>query len=135
MADEEKMQQKYMQFQMLQQQMEQINGHLEQLNQKNAELEISINAVKELGKTKVNNEFLAPIADGVFLKGELKDNQKLIVNVGSDVTVEKNVTEVAELLEKQKESLTENMAHADLLMKEMSSQAMKLYQEIEKDVE
>ncbi len=130
-TNEEQIQQKYMQFQMLQQQLEQISQHLELLNQQNAELDISINAVKELGETKVDNELLAPIADGIFLKGELKDNQKLVVNVGSNTTVEKSVPEVVDLLKKQKEDISKKMVEADAMMQEFSQQAMQLYQEVE----
>ena len=134
-ANEEEIQQKYMQFQMMQQQLEQISQHLELLNQQNAELDISINAVKELGETEVNNELLAPIADGIFFKGELKDNKKLVVNVGSNTTVEKSIPEVIKLLENQKEDLSKKMVEADALMQEFSQQAMKLYQEVEESAQ
>jgi len=133
-ANEEQIQQKYMQFQTLQQQLEQISQHLELLNQQNAELDISINAVKELSETKIDNELLAPIADGIFFKCVLKDNQKLIVNVGSDTTVEKSVPEVVKLLEDQKKDVSKRMVEADAMMQEFSQQAMQLYQEVEEGV-
>jgi len=131
MVNEEEIQQKYMQFQALQQQLEQISQHLELLNQQNAELDISINAVKELSDTKVNNELLAPIADGIFFKGVLKDNQKLVVNVGSDTTVEKTIPEVVKLLEDQKKDISKRMIETDSMMQDLSQQAMQLYQEVE----
>ena len=134
MVNEEEIQQKYMQFQAMQQQLEQISQHLELLNQQNDELDISINAVKELGNTKVDNELLAPIADGIFFKGVLKDNQKLIVNVGSDTTVEKTVPEVVKLLEEQKKDVSKRMIEVDAMMQDMSLQAMQLYQEVEESV-
>jgi prefoldin alpha subunit len=133
MVNEEQIQQKYMQFQAMQQQLEQISQHLELLNQQNDELDISINAVKELGNTKVDNELLAPIADGIFFKGVLKDNQKLIVNVGSDTTVEKTVPEVVKLLEEQKKDVSKRMIEVDAMMQDMSLQAMQLYQEVEEE--
>ncbi|MBT4805091.1 prefoldin subunit alpha [Candidatus Woesearchaeota archaeon] len=133
MVNEEEIQQKYMQFQAMQQQLEQISQHLELLNQQNAELDISINAVKELSETKVDNELLAPIADGIFFKGVLKDNQKLVVNVGSDTTVEKSIPEVVKLLEDQKKDVSKRMMEADSMMQDMSLQAMQLYQEVEEE--
>ena len=133
MVNEEEIQQKYMQFQAMQQQLEQISQHLELLNQQNAELDISINAVKELSETKVDYELLAPIADGIFFKGVLKDNQKLVVNVGSDTTVEKSIPEVVKLLEDQKKDVSKRMMEADSMMQDMSLQAMQLYQEVEEE--
>ena len=120
-----------MQFQFLQQQLEQISQHLEMLNQQNAELDISINAVTELGKTKIDNELLAPIADGIFLKGELKDNKKLIINVGMNITVERTVPEVVKLLENQKSQLQLRLIEVEAVRQELANQTMMIYKEIE----
>ncbi len=133
MANEEQIQQKYIEFQELQQQIEQINQHLELLTQQNVEMDISIGALEELEKTKVGNEILAPIANGIFLKAELKDNQKLIVNVGSDTTVEKTIPEVIKLLEEQKVEGNQKIMELDQMLHKLTSQATKLYQEVEKD--
>ena len=131
MSNEEQIKEKYMHFQMLQQQLEQVSQHLEMFNQQSAELDISMNAIKELEKTEKNTELLAPIADGIFLKGKLEDNQKLIVNVGSGTTVEKTIPEVVVLLEKQKQEVSKRLTEADEVMQALSKEAMKLYQEVE----
>lgn len=131
MKNEEQLQQKVLQFQMLQQQLEQVNQHLEMLTQQAAELDISINAVKEIGETKINNEILAPLAGGIFLKAELKENQKLIVNVGSGVTVEKTIPQVVELLQHQQVEISQKIVEADSVLQQLSSQAMKIYQEVQ----
>jgi prefoldin alpha subunit len=131
MADENQMKEKYMQFQMLQQQMEQVSQHLEMFNQQLSELDISINAVKELETAEKDNELLAPIADGIFFKAKLIDNQKLVVNVGSNVTVERTVPEVVVLLKEQKKETSKRMQEADEVMQHISKEAMKIYQEVE----
>ena len=131
MADENQMKEKYMQFQMLQQQMEQVSQHLEMFNQQLAELDISISAVKELETAEKDNELLAPIADGIFFKAKLIDNQKLVVNVGSNVTVERTVPEVVVLLKEQKKETSKRMQEADEVMQHISKEAMKIYQEVE----
>jgi len=131
MAEEEILRKKYMEFQMLQQQMEEISNHAEMLNQQNLELDISINAIKELGKTKLETDLLTPIANGIFIKSSLKDNQKMVVNVGSNTTVEKTVLEVVELLEEQKKDLSERIIEVNNLLGQMNEQAMKIYQEVE----
>lgn len=130
--DKEELQQKYQQFQMLQQQIEQASQQLEMLNQQLIELDISLEAVEELEKTTLNNEVLASIAPGIFVKTSLKENKKLIVNVGANTAAEKTTTEVIELLEKQKEQFEKNVTRADSMLQMMSQQAMQLYQEFEK---
>ena len=115
----------------LQQQMEQVSQHLEMFNQQLAELDVSIGAVKELGEAETENELLAPIADGIFFKGKLMDNQKLVVNVGSSVTVERTIPEVVQLLNQQKEDVGKKMQEADEVMQHLSKEAVKIYQEVE----
>ncbi len=131
---EENWKEKLMEFQMLQQQAEQIAEHIQMLQQKQAELDISINAVKELGSTEAGTEVLAPIANGIFFKADLKDNQKLIVNVGSDTTVEKTVDEVVGLLEKQQEKMKEKVAEAEQVMEQVHGKLTAIY-EIVKEAE
>ena len=135
MAKDEQVQQKYMQFQMIQQQLEEVNQHLGMLNEQSSELDISIEAVKEIAKTKLDNEFLAPVANGIFIKGELKENQKLVVNVGMNTTVEKTIPEVVELLEEQKKDIMGRIIETDSMMMKMNSEAMKLFKEVEEEVQ
>ena len=133
--NEEELKEKYLHFKMLQQHIEQLNGQLELLNQQAAELEISQNAVAEVGKTPVQNEILAAVANGIFIKAKLENNQKFIVNVGSSVTVEKTVEEVIKLLELQIAETAERIIEAEALLQQLSQQAMAVYQEVEKHVQ
>jgi len=89
--NKEELQQKYMQFQMLQQQIEQSSQQVEILNQQLEEINISIEAVEELENVEKDNEVLASIAPGIFVKTALKENQKLLVNVGANTTAEKQL--------------------------------------------
>jgi len=89
----------------------------------------------ELQKTTVNTEILAPIANGIFFKAELKDNQKLTINVGSEVAVEKTIPEVIRLLEEQKEKITEHIAEAETVLQQLHEQGRRLYPESGEAVE
>ncbi|MDP3698413.1 MAG: prefoldin subunit alpha [Nanoarchaeota archaeon] len=129
MAEEKNVEDKYMQLQLLQQQAEQIAEYLEKLQLQQKELDNSLEALTELQKIKVNTEILAPIANGLFLKAELKDNQRLVVNVGAEATVEKTIPEVISLLQEQKEKITENISEAEGVLQELHEQGRRMYQE------
>ncbi len=131
MADEKNIQEKYMQFQMVQQHLEQITEYVEQLQLQQREIGVSIEALKELEKAPPKAEVLAPITNGIFFKAELKDNKNLLVNVGADVTVEKNIPEVIGLLEEQQQKMSEKIAEAERVFQELQTQGLKMYQEIE----
>ena len=127
----EEKQQNYMQFQMLQQQIEQASQQLEAINQAAQEIDISQEALQQLEKTKVDTEVLATICPGIFVKANLKENQKLIVNVGSNTTVEKTVEQVVGMLEEQKKEMQAQAIKADTMLQQLTQQAMKLYEEIQ----
>ncbi|HLD79588.1 MAG TPA: prefoldin subunit alpha [Candidatus Nanoarchaeia archaeon] len=131
MADEKKIEDKYLQLQMLQQQAEQITEYVEKLQMQQKEVDTSIEALTELQKTNLNTEILAPLANGIFLKAELKDNQKLVVNVGADVSTEKTIPEVIQLLEEQKEKIAENLSEAETVLQQLHEHGRKTYPETE----
>ena len=69
------------------------------------------------------------------MKAELKDNQKLIVNIGADVTVEKTIPEVLRLLKEQKEKITENLIEAESVLKELHEHGRRMYLETSEEAE
>ncbi|MEK6937769.1 MAG: prefoldin subunit alpha [Nanoarchaeota archaeon] len=131
MVNQEELQQKYAQFQMIQQQLEEVNRAQESAQEQRAELDISIKAVEEITKTPPGNEFLAPLANGIFLKGQIVDNKKLVVNVGSNVTVERTPAEVIKLLQKQQEETLQQVVEIQAILAELNSEMMKIYQELQ----
>ena len=134
MVTSEEIREKFTEFQTIQQQLEQINQHLEQLQEQLSELEISINAIETIAETPLQNEFLAPIANGIFVKAELANNNTLIVNVGSNVTVEKSIPETVELLKQQQIEISQKAQEATMVIQELSAYAQRLYQEVEQHV-
>ena len=134
-SHEEQIRQKYARFQQLQQHIEQISAQVEQMNQQQEELEISKNAVAELGNTAPDEEILAPIANGIFVKAKLMDTQRFVINVGSNVTVEKSVSEVVDLLQKEQEKMTARITEASAILEQLSEQALRIYKEVEKHVQ
>ena len=128
---EEELQEKYQQFKAIEEQIEQLGQQAEMLNQQNAELEISKRALEELIKTPLKTEILAQVANGVFIRTRLEDNQQLIINVGSNVTVERSVPEVITLLEEQKKEITMHIIEAEAVMQELQAQAKKIYDEVQ----
>lgn len=120
-------QEKYVEFQMLQQQLEKIGEHVSLLQQQEAELDISQKAIAEFGKTSLQNEILVPIADGIFFKAELLENQNFLVHVGSDTVVEHRAENVLQLLEKQQEEIKLRRGEAEIIMQQVQEQMAEIY--------
>jgi len=101
MSDEKQLQQKYMEFQMIEEQLKQISNQVQELDSKLLELEYLKKSLDELAGAKKGSEILAPISPGIFVKAELLDPNDLLVNVGSKTVVGKNIKETKKLLDFQ----------------------------------
>ena len=100
-------QRKYIEIQILEQQIKQIQKNLEILNQQIFELNMISNSLTEIKKTKIGQELLIPLGSGIFIKTELKDNNEILTNVGSDVVVSKTNAETKTFIKSQTEFVTE----------------------------
>lgn len=107
------MQVKYIQAQAMDQQMQQIHQQIEHSDLRIQELRQVIMGIEEfkLVDIKKDKEVMVPISNGIFFKAELKDNQKFIVNVGSEVMVEKTVDQTIAILKEQETELLDYQQH------------------------
>jgi prefoldin alpha subunit len=130
----ELMQQRFMHFQQLQQQIEHLTEQAEVLNQQNADLDITKEAIAQVSKTSIDNEILSGIADGIFIKTKLVENQKVIVNVGANTTVEKTIPQITEMLQQQQKHVAMKIIETQSVLGQMQEQAMQIYQQFEKEI-
>jgi len=138
MADEEKqkeLQQKYMEFQMLDQQIKQLQKQLQLIDAQMQELNNTEAAIDDLGKVKPGTGFLAPIASGIFVKGKLEENKDLVINVGSNVTVSKTSSEVKNMLKAQLKELQTIQENTKIQFQALVEKAAKLEEELQKLIE
>jgi prefoldin alpha subunit len=129
----EEIKEKFMQFQYLQKHIEKVQEHVQLLNQQNEHITETLEALDGIKDAEVGSEIFAPMANGIFVKGTLTDNKKLIVNVGASTVVEKTVDEVITLLRKQQEEMSHKIIEAEAFMQKMHEQAYHIYQEVEKE--
>ena len=86
------------QYQEIQEQIQKIEGQLDEvLNLKTS--------IEEFSKLKKNDEFLAPLANGIFINTKLLDEKKLKINVGAGVLVDKTPEQALKLVQEQYKSL------------------------------
>ena len=93
------------QAQQLLYQMQMMEGYLSELSQKEAtivsvirEASSAIQSLKTID-TKTDNETLVPVGLGTFIKTKVVPNEKLILNVGAGIAVEKDKDSAINFLE------------------------------------
>ena len=99
--DDKELQQEYMKFHVLDNQMKQVEKELHMIAAQKEEVIGTKKALENLQTVKEETHILAPISNGIFVKAALKANDTLIVNVGNNVTVEKTVPQTIQLLDEQ----------------------------------
>ncbi|MAG20307.1 prefoldin subunit alpha [archaeon] len=127
----EQAQQKYIEVQVLEQQLKQNQKNLEIMHQQMLELNAISESLVELKKTKKGQEMLVPLGSGIFVKSELKDNNEILTNVGSDVVISKTSAEAKTFIKKQTEFVTGMISKTE---QEMQSSVVK-YQELKEELQ
>lgn len=99
--DEKHIQQRYLEFQMLDQQIKQLQKHMQNLDAQIDEIMAIKQALDEIKEVKEGTEILVPITNGIFIKALAKDTTVMHVNVGFNTNVEKSVEETKKLMNDQ----------------------------------
>ena len=93
------------QAQQLLYQMQMLEGYLSELSQKEAtivsvirEASSAIQSLKTIDN-KTDNETLTPVGLGTFIKTKLMPNEKLILNIGAGIAIEKDKDSAVNFLE------------------------------------
>lgn len=126
--------QRYAEFQELQQQVEQLRQQEQLLQEHIVDLDLSLEGLREVEHTAPDTEMLAPLANGIFVTASLKENKHVLVNVGTDTVVEKPIADARQLLEEQKRELLEQLVTVETVLAEFEQQALRAYKEVQHHV-
>ena len=113
----DKIQQNYYEMQVINSHLEQIEKDLDKIEEQILEVNVILQSLEDIKNTEEGNETLMPLSNGIFVKAKISKSDKLIVNVGQNVLVEKSIDETKEIILKQ---LTELEQYKDLLNNEMN---------------
>ncbi|MFC1649015.1 prefoldin subunit alpha [Nanoarchaeota archaeon] len=120
-----------MEIQMLEQHMNQMQQHIQGLDEKIAEAQQLGKSLDELKVVKPGEEIMIPISNGIFATGKLTDVSKMRVNVGSGVVVEKTLEGTQALVEKQVVAMKKLKEQSQEQFQKLVDHAQELMQKIE----
>ena len=132
----EQIQQKYMELQVLNQQIKKVHEQFMFLQQQLAELTNLETSLVEMKDIKKDSEVFSSLGSGIFVNSKLTDPENVIVNVGAGVLVKKTLDEAIKLVKTQignantsqaavKEELTKAATYSEQLSKELNELASK----------
>ncbi len=102
---EKKAQEMYMQFQVIDQNIKQLQKQLEMVTHQLMDLSVTRGSLDELDKVKAGNEIFVPISSGIFARAVIKDTSELLVNIGANVVVKKDNASTKKLIQDQIEEV------------------------------
>jgi len=131
MTDKKKLQEKYVELQLLSMQIKQVEEQLNVLDQKTLELINLRDSLQNLQKIKVNTKSLVPIGLGVFVPGTVDATKGVLVNVGAGVVVKKTTDEAQEIISTQLRQLEDVTLELNNNLRVLAEQAQHAEEEID----
>ncbi len=98
---------KYMQFQMLEQELKQLHQKKDVVENQLAEFTSLAENLRQIESLKEGSNMHTPLGSGIFLKSELKDKSNVLVNIGSGIIIEKKIENAREMVKKQTQELND----------------------------
>ena len=131
---QQKTQEMYMEFQALDQRIKQIQKHLEVLTTQIMEMSGTSSSLDEFDTIKKGKEIFVPLSSGIFAKAVLSGTSELLVNVGANTVVTKDVHSAKKLINAQIEEMKK--LHKKMVedLEKMAERAGQLEMELQKMV-
>ena len=98
---EEKAREMFMEFQALEQHIKQLQKQLELVTSQMIDLTATNSSLDEFANVDIKKEVFVPLNSGIFAKASIINTQELLVNVGANVAVKKDVASTKKLISKQ----------------------------------
>ncbi len=123
---EKKAQEMYMEFQVVEQHIKQMQGQLEMVTGQLIELNATSGSLDEFKKISIGKEIFVPLSSGIFAKAGIKDTSELLVNIGANVAVKKDVDSTKKLIQGQIEEVKKMQARIVNELEKLASHASQL---------
>ncbi len=131
---EKKAQELYMQFQMLDQHIKQLQRQLEVVTNQLIELSVTSSSLDDFKNIASGKEIFVPLSSGIFAKASISDTSELLVNVGANVAVKKDVASTKSLIQNQMEEIKKIQKQMIDELEKMTSHAAQLEMQLQNAV-
>ncbi len=127
---ERSIQERLVYFEGLRKEAEGIQERIEEIQLVKNELDKAIESLEFFEKAE-SIDALLNLGGGVFAYADVKENKKVLVDVGAGVIIEKDVSDAIETLRNKKREMDEAEKKLKELLNQIANQMMKIQQELE----
>ena len=129
MADQKEFQEKLVRYQILEGRVKALLQRREMLITKIVEVENTLTSMGEIEKEK-ESEILLPLGSNVYIPGILKDVKKMIVEIGADVALEKDIVDAKKILGERKDIMNNGLQSIEKEITNITNEMLGIEQEI-----
>ena len=130
--NEQKAQEMYMEYQMLDQHIKKMQSQIETITNQLMEATSTRHSLDELEKMKIGKEIFVPISSGIFVKGTINNTKDLLVNVGAGTVVQKDLSSAKILIQTQLDEMKKVHEKMASEIEKMAKRAAEIEQELQK---
>ena len=134
-VNEQELQKKYFQFQMMKQQLTALVEEKNAIDEKISEISMSIESMKKLENIKKGDEMWSSLGSGAFVRSDVKDIDNVFVAAGAGVVIKQKRSAGIEILASRLEQLQKIDIELITEINKFSEQAQRLEQELQHAVE
>lgn len=133
--NKEELTQKIIEFQLLSQQIQQGQQQLNLISQQLNEIRALSGNIAGISDVRQNCDMYHNLGVGVYIKSKLEAVKKLLINVGSNVCVQKSPEETIKIISRQIEELENFLQNMERQLQNIAERAEALREEIAKEQE
>lgn len=130
MKNNQELQKVYLEFQILNQQVNQLKEQFNSINENINSLKKIEDSLDEIKRVKKDNKILIPLGNNIFIKGKIEKNNEIIIGVGSKTLVKKNLADTKDTIKNQinelnnintqlEQEISNSILHIEELQKEI----------------
>lgn len=122
--------QKYMELQILQHQMQQVQQQSRALEAQAGEMDVVLEALDEFSKSKADSAAFVTLTPGLLVKAKIVETDKVLLNVGGGAVVEKSIPDAKNVIAGQVSELRTLQEELTDQLKKFSEKAKKVQEEL-----
>lgn len=132
MEQKDELQKKYLQYQILKQQITGMFQERSSIEEKAAEIKTALETLKSLNALSVDKSLWSPIGAGMFAKASLEDADNFMVSIGANVIVEETREKSIKLLTEREEEAAKLVGEMDAILAHYGKEIESLEEELQK---
>ena len=128
--EKQKLQEKYVEFQLLQERIQEVEQQRQFIVQQNNELRKTRDSLNDLSKSQNGEQIFSQIGGGVFIKTKLDEINSVLISIGANIFASKTVTETKEFLDMHIKELENTIENINSTLEKAANHLYALQEEI-----